>query len=112
MKEEELYGKCPHATAQRVLSGKWTLLVLLHLEDGPMRFNELQRRLPDMTAATLSKLLKRMEDDGLVARNDYGEVPPRVEYSLSLIGSEFRIVTDALGEWGEKYIGYMRETRG
>ena len=66
MKEEELYGKCPHATAQRVLSGKWTLLVLLHLEDGPMRFNELQRRLPDMTAATLSKLLKRMEDDGIV----------------------------------------------
>lgn len=109
MDESELFGRCPHATAQKVLSGKWTMLVMRHLEDGPMRFNELQRRLPDMTAATLSKLLKRMESDGLVVRNDYGEVPPRVEYALIPIGSEFRIVTDALGEWGERYIGYLRD---
>ena len=109
MDESELFGRCPHATAQKVLSGKWTMLVMRHLEDGPMRFNELQHCLPDMTAATLSKLLKRMESDGLVVRNDYGEVPPRVEYALSPIGSEFRIVTDALGEWGERYIGYLRD---
>lgn len=108
MDESELFGRCSHATAQKVLSGKWTMLVMRHLEDGPMRFNELQRRLPDMTAATLSKLLKRMESDGLVVRNDYGEVPPRVEYALSPIGSEFRVVTDALGEWGERYIGLIR----
>ena len=114
MKEDELFGKCPYATAQKVLSGKWTILVLHHLEGGPLRFNELQRRLPEMTAATLSKLLKRMEEDSLVVRVDYGEMPPRVEYELTPIGSEFRMVTDALGGWGEKYIRFLsgRDGRG
>ena len=79
-----------------------------HLEDGSMRFNELQRRLPGMTAATLSMLLKCMVGDGLIVRNDYGEVPLS-GVLLSLIGPEFRIVTDVLGEWGERYIGYLRD---
>ena len=109
MKEELLIGKCPFTTAQKVLSGKWPLVIMHILDEGPVRFNELQRRLPDMTHATLSKQLKRMEEDGLIIRKDYGEVPPRVEYYLSDIGKEFGSVLEELKTWGAKYIGHMRE---
>ena len=68
----DLYGKCPFATAQRMLQGEWTILIMHHLEAGPVRFNELQRRL---THATLSKQLKTMEADGLIRRT---EVPSKV----------------------------------
>ena len=54
---QDLFGICPYVTAQRVLRGKWSIVILHHLEDGPVRFNELQRRLPEMTHATLAKQL-------------------------------------------------------
>lgn len=55
---DELFGKCPYATAQSLISGKWAILIMHYLEDGPVRFNELQRRMPKMTHATLSVQLK------------------------------------------------------
>lgn len=100
----DLYGKCPYATAQRALAGKWSMLIMHLLEDGPIRFNELQRRLPDMTHATLSKQLKQLQENGLIVRTEYNQVPPKVEYSLSAIGENFKTVLDAIQIWGKKYI--------
>ncbi len=106
---EERFGKCPFATAQSLISGKWAILILHYLEDGPVRFNELQRLMPKMTHATLSVQLKNLVENGLVERKQYESVPVKVEYSLTEIGKEFRPVMDALQEWGEKYIDCMND---
>lgn len=110
---EERFGRCPYATAQRLISGKWAVLILHCLEDGPVRFNELLRLMPKMTHATLSVQLKTLVDYGLVERKQYESIPPKVEYSLSEIGEQFHPVLAALQEWGGKYIEYMngKETR-
>ena len=104
---EERFGKCPYATAQSLISGKWAVLVLLYLQDGPIRFNELLRKMPKMTHATLSVQLKTLEEYGLIERRQYEAIPPRVEYSLTEIGRKFRPVIEAIEDWGQAYIAGM-----
>ena len=104
---EERFGKCPYATAQTLISGKWAVLILLYLEDGPIRFNELLRRMPKMTHATLSVQLKALEEYGLIRRVQYEAIPPRVEYSLTDIGEKFHPVIAAMETWGNAYIARM-----
>ena len=65
---EERFCKCPYATAQSLISGKWAVLILMYLEDGPIWFNELLRKMPKMTHATLSVQLKALEENGLIKR--------------------------------------------
>ena len=108
---EERFGKCPYATAQSLISGKWAVLILHYLEDGPVRFNELQRLMPKMTHATLSVQLKKLIENGLVERKQYDSVPVKVEYSLTALGKEFHPVMEALQEWGQKYMQYLKEER-
>lgn len=104
----EGFGVCPYMTSQKVLAGKWSIFILHLLTDGPVRFNELQRRMPEkMTHTTLSRQLKALEESGLILRRDYQEVPPRVEYALSGIGERFRDVLAALELWGNEYIQYL-----
>lgn len=108
--EEELFGICPYVTSQKVLTGKWSIYILYLLREGPVRFNELQRRLPEkMTHATLSRQLKLLEEEGMIIRHDYGQIPPRVEYSLSEMGTKFENVLDALEIWGKEYIKYLSD---
>ena len=110
MPYKELFGRCPYVTSQKVLTGKWSLYIMHLLSFGPVRFNELLRQMPeDMTHATLAHQLKQLEAEGLITRKDYMQIPPKVEYSLSDIGREFRPVLDALETWGTKYIGFMKE---
>lgn len=104
---EERFGKCPYATAQSLISGKWAVLILFYLEEGPLRFNELLRKMPKMTHATLSVQLKTLEDHGLVKRVQYEAIPPRVEYSLTEIGKKFHPVIAAMKAWGNEYIAKM-----
>ena len=104
---EERFGACPFATAQSLISGKWAVLILLYLEDGPIRFNELLRRMPKMTHATLSVQLKALEEYGLIRRTQYESIPPRVEYSLTGIGEKFHPVIAAIETWGKEYIAQM-----
>ena len=104
---EERFGKCPYATAQALISGKWAVLILLYLEDGPLRFNALLRRMPRMTHATLSVQMKSLEEYGLVRRVQYEAIPPRVEYSLTDIGKKFHPVVAAMEAWGNEYIAQM-----
>lgn len=106
-KKENLVGKCPYVTAQQVLSGKWSLLILHYISGKTLRFNELQRLIPDLTQATLTRQLRALEENGLIVRKVYHQVPPKVEYSLSNVGIEFNEVLDKLEVWGRKYIQYI-----
>ncbi len=107
--KEDLFGKCPYLTVQKLLSGKWSIYILLMLSDSPLRFNELQRRMPEeMTHTSLSRQLKMLEQSDLVERIDYRQIPPKVEYKLSDIGRQFTPVLDAMGEWGKKYIEHKK----
>ncbi|HIS60645.1 MAG TPA: helix-turn-helix transcriptional regulator [Candidatus Scybalomonas excrementigallinarum] len=101
---------CPYMMSQRVLSGKWSMYLMHLLSDGPIRFNELKRRMPEnMTHTTLSRQLKFLEEGGLVIRQEYSQVPPKVEYSLSEIGKRFQPVLDALSDWGMEYIEFYNK---
>jgi DNA-binding HxlR family transcriptional regulator len=95
---------CPITATLSVLGGKWTPLVLWELRDETLRFGELQRRIPGITKKMLSQRLQELEDDGVVHREAYAEVPPRVEYSLTEFGETLRPVLDAMCEWGTDYL--------
>ena len=108
MEKKSLFGKCPYVTAQKVLTGKWSMYILYLLSEGPVRFNELQRRMPEeMTHPTLSRQLKTLEDEGLIIRKEYQQIPPKVEYSLSEIGEKVKKVLSVLEDWGNDYIQYL-----
>lgn len=100
---------CPCLIAQRLIQGKWAIIIMYYLSLGPTCFNELQRKLPKMTHATLSNQLKQLEAEGLIHRKEYAQIPPKVEYSLTDIGKEFQPVLDSIGAWGAKYIAYQKE---
>lgn len=104
---EERFGRCPFYTTQKLIQGKWAILIIHYLSDGPVRFNELQRKMPKMTHATLSNQLKQLEADGLVKRTVYGDIPPKVEYSLTEIGRKFQPVLDSIQKFGQEYIKQM-----
>ena len=95
---------CPWATTIRLIGNKWKMFILrnLFLYD-VCRFNELKRGIPGISTKVLTENLRSMEQDGLVVRTVYPEVPPKVEYSLSDLGKTLRPLFDAMGEWGEKY---------
>jgi DNA-binding HxlR family transcriptional regulator len=106
--ERDLFGKCPYTTAQKVLSGKWSIMILYHLGIKTMRFGELQRKMPDLTQSTLTKQLRALEEYGLIERKIYPQVPPKVEYSLSDIGIKFKKVLSELAIWGNEYIETLK----
>lgn len=108
--KNELFGICPFVTAQKLLQGKWAILILHALNEGTKRFNELERDI-QITHATLSSQLKYMEKEGLVHRTVYPEVPPRMEYSLTAMGRRFAPVLDSIQIWGEEYIEFLKENR-
>lgn len=102
------FGMCPFVTAQKLLQGKWAILILHALSDGPKRFGELQREI-DITQATLAAQLKSLEGEGIINRELFPEIPPRVEYSLTDIGMEFKPVLGSIEEWGNKYIEFLKK---
>ena len=98
------YGICPFATTQRVLTGKWALVIIYQLSTGTKRFNELQRLIPGITQTILTRHLRQLEKDKILESKVYAEVPPRVEYSLTEMGRKFQGVLDAIESWGLEYI--------
>ncbi|AOT70989.1 winged helix-turn-helix transcriptional regulator [Geosporobacter ferrireducens] len=99
--------KCPVGVAHNVISGKWKLVIIWILKDNVKRFNELQKALPGIRQSYLTQQLRELEKDGLVYREVYKEVPPKVEYSLTDIGREFLKVMDRMYEWGEAYMAFI-----
>ena len=99
--------RCPFLTAQKILSGKWSLLILCYLRNGPLRFGELQKYIPEITQATLTKTLRKLESDMLITRKIFPVIPPHVEYELSEIGRDIIPVLDTLGEFSIKYLSHL-----
>ena len=94
---------CPVETTLLMISDKWKVLILRDLLGGTMRFSELRRSIGGISQKVLTANLRQMERDGLVHREVYPEVPPRVEYSLTDTGRTLRPVIDAMKDWGTWY---------
>ena len=109
MKRKNEQPECPVATTIQLIGNKWKLLILRNLLVRPWRFNELQRSLDGISQKVLTDNLRSMEEDGLVIRTAYAEVPPRVEYSLSETGESMRPIIRSLEEWGNKYKKLIEE---
>lgn len=103
MKTKEELPACPVATAVTLIGGKWKLLILRNLRTRPWRFNELQRDLDGISQKVLTDSLRQMIDDGLVYRHDYQELPQRVEYRLTDLGTKMLPILDALADFGTYY---------
>lgn len=108
-RKEELMGiNCPMGVTQKIIGGKWKLLIIWKLKDGVSRFSELQRSLGNITQSALTQQLRELETDGLIHREVYKVVPPKVEYSLTEIGKNFLSVVDKMSEWGIEYLKYLK----
>lgn len=103
MVRKEDLPACPVATTVQLIGSKWKLLILRNLLARPWRFNELQKNLEGISQKVLTDSLRSMEEDGLVTRRVYPEVPPRVEYSLSPLGESMRPIIAAMEQWGAAY---------
>ena len=98
------YTNCPVEAALDIIGGKWKSIILFRLLEGMRRFNELRRLLPAITQRTLTTQLRELENDGLVHRTVYAEVPPRVEYRLTALGESLLPVLNALKAWSETHM--------
>ncbi|MCD8353806.1 MAG: helix-turn-helix transcriptional regulator [Clostridiales bacterium] len=103
MKTKDELPDCPVATTVSLIGSKWKLLILRNLLIRPWRFNELRRDLEGISQKVLTDSLRSMEEDGIVIRTVYAEVPPRVEYSLSELGESMKPILNAMEAWGTEY---------
>ncbi|MBI5249831.1 MAG: helix-turn-helix transcriptional regulator [Desulfomonile tiedjei] len=94
---------CPVATTVGMIGNKWKLLILRDILTGPKRFGELRKSLAGISQKVLTDSLRGMEEDGIITRTVYAEVPPRVEYSLSELGESMRPIINAMESWGIAY---------
>ena len=94
---------CPVGAAIDEIGGKWKPLILWALKDGKLRFSEINKSLHTITQRMLTKQLRELEQDSLINRKVYAEVPPKVEYSLTEKGKSVIPILEALCDWGEKY---------
>ncbi|AMC93821.1 hypothetical protein AOC36_07435 [Erysipelothrix larvae] len=95
---------CPVATTVNLIGSKWKLLILRELLTKTMRFKELERNIEGISQKMLTQDLRKLEQDGIVIRTVYAEVPPRVEYSLSELGETLRPIIHELRSWGLDYL--------
>jgi len=93
-------SKCPIESTLSLLSGKWKILIMKALAQGPVRYGELSKEIEPVSAKVLTQQLREMEEGGLIKRTVFPEVPPRVEYSLSTMGVSLSSVLIALRNWG------------
>ena len=103
MKTKDELPECPVATTVSIIGSKWKLLIIRNLLARPWRFNELKKDLEGISQKVLTDSLRSMEEDGIIIRTVYPEVPPRVEYALSELGESMRPILDAMQKWGAAY---------
>lgn len=99
---------CPVEATLHLIDGKWKAIILYHLLSDTIRFNELRRRLSGITQRMLTRQLRELQADGLIHREVYAEVPPRVEYSLTKRGRSLEPVVRTLWTWGNEYLAELR----
>lgn len=101
---------CPVETTLLLISDKWVVLILRDLMTGTKRFNELMRSVTGVSQKVLTEKLRRMEENGLVIRTVYSEIPPKVEYSLTDLGKSLSPILDAMETWGNGYKELVRRS--
>lgn len=99
---------CPVASVQKVVRGKWNMVILYFLSQNVLRFGELSRKMPMVTQSYLTKELRLLEGYGLIARKVYPQVPPKVEYTLTALGKQFLPVLQALEKFA---VAYNQQTK-
>lgn len=100
--KEEL-PECPIATTVQLIGNKWKLLIIRNLLADSQRFTDFLKTIPGLSKKVLTDNLRALEEDGLIERKVFAEVPPRVEYSLSDLGKTLKPILDAMFEWGADY---------
>lgn len=103
MRTKEELPDCPVATTVQLIGNKWKLLIIRNLLNRPWRFNELKKDLDGISQKVLTDSLRSMEEDGIITRTVYPEVPPRVEYALSELGETMRPILSSMEQWGANY---------
>ncbi|MBB6734430.1 winged helix-turn-helix transcriptional regulator [Cohnella zeiphila] len=100
---------CPVATIIGLIGNKWKLFIIRDLLTGSKRFGELRKGIPEISQKVLTQNLRAMEEDGIITRKVYPEVPPRVEYELSDLGDTLRPIFDLMRVWGRNYQKLVKE---
>lgn len=106
-----MVATCPSRTSLAKIANKWTAMVVIALSDGPARFGAIREAVQGISAKVLTDTLRDLERDGVVTRTQYNQMPPRVEYELTPLGSTLREPLSALGRWAEEHIGEVLAAR-
>ena len=96
---------CPVEAALDVIGGKWKPLILWILRNGALRYSAIQRAIPEVNSKTLTRQLRELEEDGVISRTQFPEIPPRVEYSVTTFGRSLLPIIQSLCDWGAQYLG-------
>jgi DNA-binding HxlR family transcriptional regulator len=109
---EQKKDQCPVNYALSIMNGKWKFAIVWHLSQSEiLRFNELRRRLDGISNLMLSKSLQELEENKMINRHQYNEIPPRVEYSLTDLGKALGSVVQSLEDWGAMAMKEMEDSR-
>ena len=103
---------CPSRQLLDRIGDRWTVLIIGSLEEGPLRFSELRRRVEGISQKMLTQTLRSLETDGLVTRTVFAEIPPRVQYELSPLGRSLLEPLSALTRWATEHMDEVRAARG
>ncbi|WP_025027580.1 winged helix-turn-helix transcriptional regulator [Caldalkalibacillus mannanilyticus] len=104
---------CAKELTLSIISGKWKVVILWHLGvEGPHRFSELQRLFPKISHKILTNQLRELMEDGIVRREVFPEVPPKVEYSMTELGMTLLPIVEMMYEWGEKRLKELKQDLG
>lgn len=109
--QPNLPTKCPLTAALNAIGGKWSLICLYWLDSGTRRFNELRRLMPDISHKVLTASLRNLEQEGLICRKVYAEVPPRVEYRISAHGESVLPILQAVRAWGHEHLAWRQAAK-
>lgn len=101
--KKRLSEECSEVYAANIIGGQWSLVICSWLLNGKMRFGELRKGIPNITERMLTMQLRKLEDNKILTRMVYAEVPPRVEYELTPIGYELTPIIKQMEEWGDKH---------
>ena len=100
--------KCPVETTLKMIGKRWKIIILRELLRGTKRFGERKKSVSGISQKVLTSNLRQMEDDGLVMRKVFNEVPPRVDYTLTDVGYSLASVLDSMAEWGDGYKRFLK----
>ncbi len=101
--KDEVLPQCPVATTVSLIGNKWKLLIIRNLLVGKARFKDLKNGIDGISQKVLTDNLRSMEEDGIIIRKSYPEIPPRVEYELSDLGNSLRPIIKSMEVWGNEY---------